>query len=761
MRLPAFSQLAGEAVASWSLPIALAFAVTACSPHDPRIPKQVSPPTVPNAPAATSTPDVMSGGTNDAGVAPTGPSASADAGAVPSAPVGEPPTATSETPTTNVPPASLGDSFEESKRLLEEPAWGDAATLTHACERAIARAKAVRDRFRGGQVPADETLTSFDRLATELDTIEGYASLMFNVSPDKSVRDVAEACRNDLAKFRSDVSLDRSIFDALSKVSVEGLDPVSKHFTEKSLRDFRLAGVDKDEAARQRISEINEELTRLSQDYQKNVNSDTRSISVDPAALDGLPDDWKAAHVAGADGKVTVTTDYPDLLPFLTYAADAPARKALANASAARGYPVNADVLKKILTLRQELAKLIGFPTFAALDLTDKMAGTTEVVAGFLDDAKKAARPRIDSDLATLLAAKKKIDKTATVVEVEDRFYLMQQVRKDKYNFDAKTVREYLAYDSVRDGILALYGELFGISFTRRVDAKAWDPSVEAYEVSRNDKVIGRFFLDMHPRADKYKHAAMFPIQTGLANAEGTTRLPWASLVCNFPGPDAATGGLGLMDHKDVVTFFHEFGHLIHHLLAQNSPWLSTSGINVEWDFVEAPSQLLEEWAWDPKVLARFAKNAAGKTLPARTVDAMKKAEEFGKGVELARQLFYAAYSFHMHTQDVATLDLEAFTSAEYAAWSPYPRPPEDRLYANFAHLIGYKSAYYTYQWSLAIAKDLFGRFKAKGLLDPAVAADYRTMVLEPGGTDKAENLIKKFLGRDRNLDAYRDWITK
>jgi len=752
MRLPAFA-----------LAFAVAASLLACSPHDPRIPKQVPSPTVPNAPPTTSTPDVMSGANNDAGAAATGPSAANDAGTMPGAPVAATPTPTPGTPTSNVASpdvADVGDGIVESKRLLEAPAWGDAATLTRACERAVARAKLVRDRFQRAQVPAEETLATYDRLALELDTIDGYASLLFNVSPDKGVRDAAEACRTSLAKFRTEVSLDRSIFDALSKVGLDGLDPVSRHFTEKSVRDFRLAGVDKDEAARQRISEINDELTRLSQDYQKNVNGDTRSITVDPAALDGLPDDWKEAHKAGADGKVVVTTDYPDLLPFLTYAADPAARKALANASAARGYPVNAEVLKKILSLRQELAKLVGFPTFAALDLADKMAGTPEVVAGFLDDAKKAAQPRIDADLATLLLAKKKIDKTATVVEVEDRFYLMQQVRKDKYKFDAKTVREYLAYDKVRDGILALYGELFGISFTKRVDAAAWDPSVEAYEVSRNDKVIGRFFLDMHPRSDKYKHAAMFPIQTGLANAEGTTRLPWASLVCNFPAP-TAEGGEGLMDHKDVVTFFHEFGHLIHHLLAQNSQWLSTSGINVEWDFVEAPSQLLEEWAWDPKVLARFAINKAGKVIPPRLVDAMKKAEEFGKGVELARQLFYAAYSFHLHSQDAATLDLEAFTSAEYAAWSPYPRPPEDRLYANFAHLIGYKSAYYTYQWSLAIAKDLFGRFKAKGLLDPGVAADYRTMVLEPGGTDKAENLVRTFLGRERNLDAYRDWITK
>ena len=730
-------------------PLALALALAACSSKDPRMPAQVPPPSVPNAPPTTA-PDAAAIAVSDA-AAPDAAAPAPDAAApAPDAAAPAPDAA----PAAAVDPATLGDGIAESKKLLEEPAWGDAAALTTACTRSLARARHVRDGFKKGEVAADATLATFDRLALELDTVDGYVSLLFNVSPVKEVRDAAERCRVELSKFRTEVSLDRAIYDAVAKVPVDGLDPVSRHFAEKSVRDFRLAGVDKDEASRARISEINDELTKLTQDYQKNVNGDTRSVKIDPAALDGLPEDWKATHPVGEDGKVTVTTDYPDLFPFLSYSKDAAARKALANASAARGYPANADILKKILTLRGELAGLVGFPTFAALDLADKMTGKPEVVERFLDEARAAAKPRIEADLAELLKRKQKDDKAATTVEVEDRFYLMQLVRKDKFGFDTQSVREYFPYQKVRDGVLALYGDLFGISFTKLPDVQAWHPSVDAFELTRDGEVIGRFFLDMHPRADKYKHAAMFPIQTGLAG----TRLPWASLVCNFPNP---AEGPALMDHKDVVTFFHEFGHLIHHLLAQNSKWLSTSGINVEWDFVEAPSQLLEEWAWDPKVLARFAKNDKGKAIPGRLVDAMKKAEEFGKGVELARQLFYAAYSYNLHKADVATLDLEAFTSELYRTWSPYPRPAEDRLYANFAHLIGYKSAYYTYQWSLAIAKDLFGRFKEKGLLDPAVAADYRRLVLEPAGTDKAENLVKNFLGRDRNLDAYREWITK
>lgn len=723
---------------------------TGCSNHDPRIPKQPTPPTVPNAPQvdrdaapnlaqadAAPTPDATP--TPDAAPTPDGATAPDAAGTA---------------------GADLGDGIAEAKALVEDPKWDDAAALTKACDRALARAEAGRKRFHDG-VAAEEALKAFDQLTLEVDAIDGYASLMFNVSPVKEVRDAAETCRTALSKFDSDVSLDRAVYDAVAKVPTEGLDAIGRYFVERSVRDFKLAGVDKDDATRTRISEINDELTKLSQEYQKNVNGDTRSITIEPAALAGLPEDWQKAHVAGADGKVTVTTDYPDLMPFLTYSDDAAARKALANASAARAYPANAEVLKKVLTLRGELARLIGYPSYAALDLADKMTGTPEVVETFLAGARDAAKPKVDSDLAELLARKKKIDKAATTVEVEDRFYLQNLVKKEKYGVDAKAVREYFDYPAVRDGILALYGQLFGVAFTKREGAAVWSPDVDAYEVTRDGQVIGRFYFDMHPRPDKYKHAAMFPIATGLSDANGqTTRVPYASLVCNFPAPTKESA-VALMDHSQVVTFFHEFGHLIHHLLAQQSPWISLSGINVEWDFVEAPSQLLEEWAWDPKVLATFAENAAGEVIPAALMAKMKKADEFGKGVELARQLFYAAYSYQLHKADPATLDLEAFTSQMYADWSPYPRPADDHLYANFAHLIGYKSAYYTYQWSLSIAKDLFTRFKAKGLLDAGVAADYRTKVLEPGGTNKAEALVQDFLGRERNLDAYRAWIMK
>jgi thimet oligopeptidase len=271
----------------------------------------------------------------------------------------------------------------------------------------------------------------------------------------------------------------------------------------------------------------------------------------------------------------------------------------------------------------------------------------------------------------------------------------------------------------------------------------------------RDGEELGGFWLDMHPRPDKFKHAAMFPIQTGLDGARA--QRPWAALVCNFPTPTASDPAL--MQHDVVVTLFHEFGHLIHHLMARG-PTIKLSADN-EGDFIEAPSQLLEEWAWRPEILRRFAKHIeTGEAIPDELVAKMKKADGFGRGMDLMRQIYYSAFSWFIHVEDPEALDFEAFTTAMYRRYSPNPRPEVDQLYASFGHLTDYSSNYYTYQWSLAIAKDLYTRF-APNPMDPTVAAEYRQKVLEAGATKDAGALVSDFLGRPMNLDAYRAWITQ
>ncbi len=712
----------------------LSFALlTACEPPDERLPKQ---PAVPG----------------EGHVAPT---------VVPKAPKGGGVTTTAVTkpPATKPTPASaMLDGTADALRMLNTPKWADAGEFTRYCDDSIARATTVRKRLQKAGRADAVVLADFNKLSLELDTVSGLASLMFNVNPNKAVRDAGQACQQKLSKFTTDVGLDRALFDAISKVDASKLTGDPKRVVEHTIRDFKRAGVDKDKATRDRIAKINARIVEIGQDFRKNINADVRSIKItDASKLKGLPQDWIDKHKPDDKGVITVTTDYPDFFPFQRYCADGELRKQLYQQFMKRAWPQNEPLIKEILTLRKEFAGIIGFESWADYITQDKMTGSAKVVDAFIKDIEKIVRPRNDADVAALLERKKKDDPTATTIESHDRFYYVSKVREDKHGFDEKVLRSYFSYPLVKQGIFDLYGELFGLTFRALPNYKTWHPSVEAWEMLSDGKLVGRFFLDNHPRSDKYKHAAMFPIQTGLKKG----RIPWASLVCNFPDPSEG-GGRGLMDHGQVETFFHEFGHLIHHLVARGTDWVDLSGINVEWDFVEAPSQILEEWASSHEVLARFARHSdTGEVIPKALVDKLVSASEFGKGLSLMRQVFYTAYSFYIHSADPKTLDLDAFSAEMYSKYSPFPAVKGGKIFSNFGHLIGYSAIYYTYQWSLAIAKDLFTRFETEGVMNKKVAMDYRKLILEPGGTKDAEELVTDFLGRKRTLKAYRDYIQK
>ncbi|HKZ76020.1 MAG TPA: M3 family metallopeptidase, partial [Actinomycetota bacterium] len=277
---------------------------------------------------------------------------------------------------------------------------------------------------------------------------------------------------------------------------------------------------------------------------------------------------------------------------------------------------------------------------------------------------------------------------------------------------------------------------------------------VEVYDVTEGDRLLGRVYLDMHPREGKYKHYAQFTLASGQAGR----RLPEGALVCNFPRP--APGAPALMEHSDVRTFFHEFGHLLHHVLGGHTRWTGQSGVATEWDFVEAPSQMLEEWVWDPGVLARFARHVeTGAPVPADLVRRMKAADEYGKGLMVRQQMFYAATSLELHRRDPEGLDTTALVAELQERYTPFRHVPGTYFQESFGHLDGYSAIYYTYMWSLVIAKDLFGPFRDAGLLDPGPARRYRKAVLEAGGSKPAAELVKDFLGRPYAFDAFEAWL--
>lgn len=637
--------------------------------------------------------------------------------------------------------------------------WRDAKTLEAMCDQALKEAEGHKAKMTEGETrTVANTLGPYNDISLALDTPGGWAGLMASVHPEEPVRKVALDCQQRVAKFANELKQDRAVYDALDGLDEGGLTAEERRVVDRALREFRRAGVDKDEATRKRLADIHAEMVKLGQEYRKNVREDVRFIEFeDSSALKGLPDDYVKAHPKGESGKHRITTDYPDFFPFQTYSPNAELREKLYREFMRRGYPKNTEILASLLKLRQEYVSILGYPTWAQYQAEDKMAKSQARIDEFLDSLAKIARPRAEEDLADLLAAKRKEDPKAKRIETWDRFYYTSKVQEAKHDFDARSVRPYFPYEKVKDGIFALYGELFGLRFEPLEGAEVWHPSVDKFAVYRGDALAGHVYLDMHPREGKFKHAAMYGTQVGLKSAD---RLPFGTLVCNFPEPRGEDAGL--MEHSQVVTFFHEFGHLIHHLMARADRYMDLSGLNMEWDFVEAPSQLLEEWAWDPDVLRRFAHHhETGEPIPAELVQKMKAADEFGKGAAVMRQLFYANYSFRVHTRDPKTLDLEKYTNEIYDTYSPYPRIEGGYVYANFGHLIGYSSMYYTYQWSLVIAKDLFTRFADKGLLDPEVAREYRDKVLAAAGTKDAAEMVKDFLGRESNLEAYKKWLTE
>jgi thimet oligopeptidase len=625
--------------------------------------------------------------------------------------------------------------------------------FTAGCRRDMERARAEAARARAGGPEGLATLRAFDAAFAALSEAASRASLARNVHPDPALRDAAEAAEQEVDALSTELSLDRGLYDALAALDVSKEDGATRHLVEKSLRDFRRAGVDRDEPTRARVRALREELVRIGQEFGRNIKDDVRRISLDPAELDGLPEDWRRAHPPGADGKVSVTTDATDYVPFMTYARSEPAREALWRLYRLRGHPRNLDVLSRMLSRRAELARVLGYPSWASYVTEDKMIGSAEAAADFIERITRAAEARMRRDHAQLLARKRRDAPGAERVEPWDSAFLQERVKAEGYGFDSQSVRPFFEYGRVKEGVLDVTGRLFGIAY-RRVAAPVWHPDVEAYDVVDGDAQLGRVYLDMHPREGKYKHFAQFTLSSGQAGV----RLPEGVLVCNFPKP--APGAPALLDHGEVRTFFHEFGHLLHHVLGGHVRWAGQSGVATEWDFVEAPSQLLEEWVWEPDVLRTFARRVdTGEPIPAELVRRMKAADEYGKGLMVRQQMFYAATSLELHRRDPASLDTSALVAELQERYTPFRHVEGTAFQASFGHLDGYSAIYYTYMWSLVIAKDLLGPFREAGLMSDGPARRYRRAILEAGGSKPAAELVVDFLGRPSSFDAYGRWL--
>ncbi len=636
----------------------------------------------------------------------------------------------------------------QAARLLA----GTPAAFTTLCDTTLADAARAIAALK--QLPPGDDakkLALYDEATTALSNATARSGLAHEVHPDVKFREAAEACEQRLEAFSVELAQDQALSQALKVIDVTRLDAITTFWLSKTLRDFRRAGVDGDEAKRAKVKALNDQLVKLGQAFGRNIRDDVREVKVPPADLEGLPKDWLDAHPAGPDGLVTVTTNSPDLVPTMLYAKKTSVREALWRASRQRAFPKNVEVLNTLLRTRHELATLLSYASWADYALETKMAKTGAAAAAFIEQGRLATERRAKADMAVLLTRKQKDQPGATAVEPWEQDFYEDRVKNEQYGLDSQALRAYFEYDTVKRGVMDITSKLFGVRYVQQTDATTWHPDVETYDVYEGETRLGRFHLDMHPREGKYKHAAQFGLTVGRLGKE----LPEAVLVCNFP----AAGGL--LQHSDVETFFHEFGHLLHELFAGRQPWGGVSGIRTEWDFVEVPSMLLQEWPLDAQVLSQFARHhQTGQVIPAALVQQLKTAREFGVGLQMRRQFFLSAVSLAFHDRPPGFDPTEVLKTLQ-TSFAPFRREWAEGTHfeLGFGHLDGYSAAYYTYQWSTVIAKDLLTRFGRTGLLNHPVATEYRKKVLEPGGSKEAAALVQDFLGRPSSFEAFRAWL--
>lgn len=562
-----------------------------------------------------------------------------------------------------------------------------------------------------------------------------------NAHTDKDVRDASTACTLKGFAALNALNANRPLYERMTQVKLEGLSAEQAYTVNYWKEQFEVSGIGRDEETRSKIKELNDEISEVGNTFSQNINKAVNSIRVKPERLDGVPQDYIDSHPVDEDGLVTITTAYSDTTPIRKYAHDRELRKEVGLMSRNRAVEENQPVLLDLLAKRYQLAKLLGHENYAVTNMYGTMVRNPENVVRFTDRLSAAIKKPVAEEKSRLLAQMQKIDPDVKELRSWDASYLANIVREKEYKLDAKEVREYFDYDKVRDGIVNLSEDLFGLEI-RPSDMPKWHESVEAYEVFENGKMIGSFYLDSHPREGKFTHAAQFGLKMGKKGQS----LPQAALLMNFPK--------GLMEHGQVETFLHEYGHLIHFIFAGQND-IGYSRFQSESDFGEAPSTMLEEWVWDYATLKNFATNSKGEVIPKALVEKMNKARYFGQALGVAGQLTYTALSFDLYNQNPEGLDLDAFEKDIFERYSPYGYDEGTHMHASFGHLNGYGAKYYTYQWSNSIAEELLSKFKKDGLRNKKTAKAYRDIVLSRTGTKPAGELVREFLGRDFSVEAY------
>jgi len=618
----------------------------------------------------------------------------------------------------------------------------DDVAVKALCTQSILDARA---RYAKLEEPGDgDVLGEWDDIGIDFENAIGPVSVMNNLHPDQRVRDAAQDCLVKASNFDTEIFQNEKLFQRVS--AVKPGNPAQTRFRLDLIEAFEDSGVALPKDKRARAKEISDRINELGQEFQKNIRDNSTKVTFTRAESQGLPQDY-IDRVKDAGGNLVVGFDYPDYIPFMNAAADEKARERYYVAYTKRGTARNLAILDEVVKLRKELATLYGYPSFAHYVTKRRMSETPQAVHAFLDDVARSVKDVEKRELDDLRKLKSETLKTplaSTKLNRWDVSYWREKLRAQRFAIDQESTRKYFPSDATREWIIDITSRMYGVKF-EPVQVPVWHPEVLFYDVKEasTGAYIGGVYLDLYPRDGKYKHAAAIPMRHGSTRSG---RRPISVLMTNFDRKGLTA--------DDVETFFHEFGHVMHNTLS-NTEFASQGGTSVQRDFVEAPSQIYEEWARRPETLALLKAHCKDcPELDAKTIQALDDARKYGNGIDYARQHNYAAFDMAIAGESPAS-SMDAWKKVEGASLLGFV--PGTEFPGTFAHLVGgYAAGYYGYMWSEVIGKDMLSAW-GNNILDANVGMRFRKQVLSRGGEQPAKVIVEEFLGRPVNSKAFFD----
>ena len=649
---------------------------------------------------------------------------------------------------------------------IAPPSTIDFAALTpgliaEACERAMREcdtAVAAIVAVPAGGRTAENTLFALEEATDPVRTASGQHAFMAYVSADDALREAGREWDEKLDTYMVGLAFREDLYSAIKEFAATpeaaALTGEDGRFLERELRDYRRNGFELPPAERARVRELQEELVGLGVQFRNAIDDWDDGIEVRRGDLDGLPEPFIASLKAvETDGEThyRVSLDYPEFFPFMSNAESAELRRQLFFKEQVKAGPGNVQRLERAIKVRSEIARLLGYDSWAAYTVEVRMAKDRGSVDGFLADLRERVTRKAAADMTGLREAKREHTGADDLNIWDWRFY-HNRLMKTRYAIDEFEVATYFPLDAVLDGLFDVTQRLLGVTY-REVQAPAWNADVRAFDVCEagEESPFARFYMDLFPRPSKYGHAAAFTLRPGRQLADGAYQAPVSAIVANFTKPSATQPSL--LRHSEVVTFFHEFGHILHQTLTR-ARRARFSGTATERDFVEAPSQMLEHWVWEPEVLASFSRHhVTGEPLPKPLLKSMIAAKNLNSGVATLRQLFFAILDFTYHSPGFSGDTTK--TVEELHAITGFPYLPGTHFQSGFGHLFGYDAGYYGYLWSHVFGDDMYTRFEQRGALDRETGARYRRTILERGGSVDGDELVRSFLGREPNNTAF------